>query len=444
VSTRIRPLKRPCIVIVLFVLVSASLSRGQGKATNVDRGQARDMLRALEDTVEKHYYDPTFHGVDMKGRFAEAGQKIDQMTLANQTYGILAWFLDGLGDSHTFFLPPAFNYSVRNGWERGFIGDKCYITAVEPHSDAEAKGIKRGDEILTIEGYHPTRQSIQRMDYAFNALAPRREMHLQVASPDGKSRDVVVKGYVQNHVQTTGVWVGGTDRSQLLHGFEDYLASVESRYIESGDALLIWKLPEFNLSDSGVNEMIGKARKHKAFILDLRNDPGGNEKTMEGILGGIFEHEVHVGDRVQREGKKPYDVKGRGDAAFTGKLIVLVDAGSGSASEIFSRVVQLEKRGEVIGDHTSGLVREAKAYIFKEGQMTVFWYGAQITEADLLMKDGQSLERGGVTPDVLLVPTQADIAAGRDPVLAAAAQLAGVSLTPEKAGALFPPIWRTK
>jgi len=43
------------------------------------------------------------------------------------------------------------------------------------------------------------------MDYAFNALAPRREMHLQVASPDGKSRDVVVKGYVQNHVQTTGV-----------------------------------------------------------------------------------------------------------------------------------------------------------------------------------------------------------------------------------------------
>jgi C-terminal processing protease CtpA/Prc len=444
VSTRIRPFNMSCVVILVFALAAAPLSRAQEKATNVDRGQARDMLHALEDTVEKHYYDPTFHGVDMKARFAEAGQKIDQMTLANQTYGILAWFLDGLGDSHTFFLPPAFNYSVRNGWERGFIGDKCYITAVEPHSDAEAKGIKRGDEILTIEGYHPTRQSIQRMDYAFNALAPRREMHLQVASPDGKPRDVVVKGHVENHVQTTGVWVGGTDRSQLLHGFEDFLASVESRYVEFGDALLIWKLPEFNLGDSGVNELIGKARKHKAFILDLRDDPGGSEKAMEGILGGVFEHEVHVGDRVQREGKKPYDVKGRGDAVFTGQLIVLVDAGSGSASEIFARVVQLEKRGEVIGDHTSGLVREAKAYIFKEGQMTLFWYGAQITEADLLMKDGQSLERVGVTPDVLLVPTQADFAAGRDPVLAAAAQRAGVSLTPEKAGALFPPIWRTK
>jgi C-terminal processing protease CtpA/Prc len=60
------------------------------------------------------------------------------------------------------------------------------------------------------------------------------------------------------------------------------------------------------------------------------------------------------------------------------------------------------------------------------------------------MKDGQSLERVGVEPDVMLLPTQADFVAGRDPVLAAAAQLAGVSLTPEKAGALFPTIWLTK
>lgn len=443
-STRICPFNVPCIAILVFVLAAAPVSRAQVKATNVDRGQARDMLHALKDAVEKHYYDPTFHGVDLNARFAEGEQKIDQMTMANQAYGILAWFLDGLGDSHTFFVPPAFNYSVRNGWEKGFIGDKCYITGVEPHSDAEAKGIRRGDEILEIEGFRPTRQSIVRMDYAFQALAPRKEMHLKIASPDGKVRDVLVKGHVENYPQTVGVLLGGTDQSQLLHGFEDYLVSMESRLVEFGDALLIWKLPEFNLGDSGVSEMIGKARKHKAFILDLRDNPGGYVKTLEGILGGVFEHDIHVGDLVKRDGKKPKDVKGHGDGAFTGKLIVLVNAGSGSASEIFARVIQLEKRGEVIGDHTAGLVREAKSYIFTEGPSTLFDYGAQITEGDLLMKDGQSLERVGVQPDVLLVPTQADFAAGRDVVLADAAQLAGVSLTPEKAGALFPTIWRTK
>jgi C-terminal processing protease CtpA/Prc len=443
-STRIRPLQKACIAILLFVLAPGSLSWAQQKATNVDRGEARGMLHVLADTVEKYYYDPTLHGVDMKARYAEAEQKIDQMTMANEAYGILAWFLDGLGDSHTGFEPPPFNYSVRNGWEKGFIGEKCYITAVEPHSDAEAKGIKRGDEILAIEGFRPTRQSIARMDYAFSVLAPRREMHLKVASPDGKVRDVVVKGHVENYPQTRGVLVGGTDQAQRYHRREDSLVSVEPRHVDFGDTLLIWKLAEFNLTEIGVDELIGQARKHKALILDLRENPGGAVKTLEGILGGVFEHGVHVGDLVKREGKKPFDVKGRGDGAFTGKLIVLVNASSGSASEIFARVVQLEKRGEVIGDHTAGLVREAKSHVFQEGQSLLYWYGAQITEGDLLMKDGQSLERVGVQPDLLLVPSQADFAAGRDLVLADAAQLTGVSLTPEKAGALFPPIWRTK
>lgn len=58
------------------------------------------------------------------------------------------------------------------------------------------------------------------------------------------------------------------------------------------------------------------------------------------------------------------------------------------------------------------------------------------------MKDGQSLERIGVTPDEIKLPVPADLAAKRDPVLAYAASLLGVTLTPEKAGALFPLEWR--
>ncbi|HEV3254487.1 MAG TPA: S41 family peptidase [Candidatus Acidoferrales bacterium] len=443
-STRIRTFNMSCIAILAFALAAAPLSRAQEKATNVDRGQARDMLHALKEAVEQHYYDPTLHGVDLNARYAEGGKKIDQMTLQNQAYGILAWFLDGLGDSHTFFLPPRFNYSVRNGWEKEMVGDKCYITAVEPHSDAEAQGIKRGDEVLAIEGYPPTRQSIARMGYAFNVLAPRKEMHLKVASPDGKAREVLVKAHVENHPQTAGVLVGGTDQAQRRHEFQDSMVSAEPRQVELGDALLIWKLPDINLNEIGVDEVVGRARKHKALILDLRDNGFGFPKSMEDMLGGIFENEVHVGDLMTRDGKKPYEVKGRGNGAYTGKLIVLVDDGTAALAELFARVVQLEKRGQVIGDHTSGEVRKSKRYYFTEGQSLHFTYGLQVTEADIVMKDGQSLERVGVEPDVLLLPTQADLAAGRDPVLAAAAQLAGVSLTPEKAGALFPTIWRTK
>ena len=57
------------------------------------------------------------------------------------------------------------------------------------------------------------------------------------------------------------------------------------------------------------------------------------------------------------------------------------------------------------------------------------------------MSDGKSLEHVGVTPDRLLLPSANAVAAGRDPVLAAAAQELGVNLSSEQAGKLFPYEW---
>jgi len=103
--------------------------------------------------------------------------------------------------------------------------------------------------------------------------------------------------------------------------------------------------------------------------------------------------------------------------------------------------VQLEKRGSVIGDRSEGSVMEAKRYSYRLGADTVVFYGASITESDLIMTDGKSLEHNGVTPDELFLPSAADLASGRDPVLAHAAGLVGVKLTPEDAGKMFPFEW---
>ncbi|PYV47342.1 MAG: hypothetical protein DMG94_06500, partial [Acidobacteria bacterium] len=116
-------------------------------------------------------------------------------------------------------------------------------------------------------------------------------------------------------------------------------------------------------------------------------------------------------------------------------------ARSASAAELFARIVQLEKRGTVIGDRTSGAVMEAKHYDEQMGTDTVIFYGASITEWDLIMADGKSLEHNGVMPDELVLPDARHLGSGRDPVLARAAEIVGVKVSSDEAGKAFPYEW---
>jgi C-terminal processing protease CtpA/Prc len=159
------------------------------------------------------------------------------------------------------------------------------------------------------------------------------------------------------------------------------------------------------------------------------------------MISNFFDRDIKVGDIKRRKETKPLIAKTRGRDAFTGTLIVLIDSQSGSAAELFARIVQIEKRGLVIGDTSAGAVMRSQLYDHQHGFDEMITYGASITDADIIMTDGRSLEHVGVTPDELKLPTPAALAAKHDPVLAYAASLAGVTMTPEKAGELFPVVW---
>jgi carboxyl-terminal processing protease len=130
-------------------------------------------------------------------------------------------------------------------------------------------------------------------------------------------------------------------------------------------------------------------------------------------------------------------------APFAGRIVVLIDADSGSAAELLARVVQLEKRGTVIGDQSSGAVMQGEILAGAvEGPQGFIFYHASVTRADLIMSDGTSLERIGVKPDELMMPASEDLAAGRDPVLARAIAMLGGAIDPAAAAALFPVEWK--
>jgi len=210
-------------------------------------------------------------------------------------------------------------------------------------------------------------------------------------------------------------------------------------FVKVGEELFIWKMSDFDLSEKGVDEMMMEAARHKSLILDLRGNSGGYEVVLQRLLGYFFEHDVRIGERRGRKEVKPLMAKTQGDRVFRGRLIVIVDSASASAAELFARVVQLEKRGSVIGDRTAGAVTEARTftheYYRRRGtslSALAVVYGVSVTVNDLVMTDGNSLENIGVLPDELMLPRPQDLAANRDPVLLRAAELAGVQLDLKK------------
>lgn len=217
------------------------------------------------------------------------------------------------------------------------------------------------------------------------------------------------------------------------------ILSANTVYEEFGSDLIIYRFSSFEIDPDDVGKMMKRIGGHKSAILDLRSNPGGRVDTLEKVVGYFFDHEVKVADFKQRRATREIRVKPKSNV-FTGQLVVLIDSQSASAAEIFARLMQLEKRGIVIGDQSSGKVMESQSYDFELGTSTnPVLYGLSITDADVVMSDGTSLEWVGVTPDKLMLPTAEDFRKHRDPVIAYAASTAGVELSPEKAGALFAP-----
>jgi C-terminal processing protease CtpA/Prc len=431
----------PCVLVLICLFCLSATA--QQTVSSRDRERGRLILSAIKEDLKKNYYDPNFHGMDIDARFKTAEEKIKQATSLGQIFGIIAQTLFELEDSHTFFLPPPRTYKTEYGWQMQMIGDKSYVVAVKPGSDAEAKGLKEGDEIYTLEGWGPTRANLWKIQYLYHGLRPQTGMSLVIIKPDGKEQKLDVMAKVQQGKQVIDLTGGGdgNDIWNLIRESENESRLRRHRYVEIGEDLFIWKMPGFDLLKDSVDDFVNKFRKKKGLILDLRGNHGGYEETLLRLLGNVFDKDVNVGDLKRRKETKPLIAKTRGDNVFSGKLVVLIDSESGSAAELFARLVQSGKRGTIIGDVSAGKVMRSKSYDHQLGVDTVVFYGVSVTDADIIMSDGKSLEHVGVTPDEIRLPTAADLAARRDPVLAYAASLFGIAISPEKAGAMFPIEW---
>ncbi|HQR37429.1 MAG TPA: S41 family peptidase [Blastocatellia bacterium] len=434
-----------CLVfpIALAIILAVPVRARAQAFRDDDIARGRAMLDLIRKDIKKSYYDPAFHGIDVDARFKESDAQIQKATSNGQIFSIIAQTLVDFHDSHLYFIPPSRAARVEYGWKMRMIGDRCHVIAVKPGSDAAAKGLKPGDEIYSVDGFQPTRENFWLLTYLFYTLRPKPGLDVVIRTPEGQARELQISAFVRREKRVLNLdSEDGSDLNQLLRDAENEAEAERHVYMKAGQDVLVWKMPAFDLNRAHVDDIMDEAHGRKALIIDMRGNGGGYEETMLRLLGNLFEKDVSVGTIKRRSESKPLVAPTRGgDKVFKGTVIVLVDSRSGSAAELTARVLQLEKRGVVIGDRSAGAVMRARSNTYRWGVDTIVMYGASITDGDIVMGDGKSLENIGVTPDVLLLPTQEDMHAGRDPVLARALALAGLKEDAVAAGAMFPIEW---
>ena len=212
--------------------------------SSIDREQVAQMLRDARDEVKKHYYDPKIKGIDWDARYERYAAQIPNARELGDGFRIVAGFLIGLDDSHTFFDPPNRKNRYDYGYQMGLVGDTAFVTQVRPKSDAEGK-LHIGDQVLTINGIRVDRKGFHTVEYYFNNLAPQDSLKLIVQSPTGERREVIVNAAIKEGKQVLEPFdSGGSDIWDSVRQEENAGHAFREQIVEDGN-LAIWKLPIF-------------------------------------------------------------------------------------------------------------------------------------------------------------------------------------------------------
>lgn len=421
--------------LLIAVCLLLGWSRVEAQLGPLDRARARDMLRMVRDDLRRHYYDPNYHGIDLEGRFRTADSLLDQAQTIDQLIGAIARMVLELQDSHTVFIPPSQTIKVRYGWDIQMMGDSCYVVGVAPGSDAQQKGLQVGDRVVAIQGVAPTRSLIGLLDYFMYSLNPVNAATLSVVSPAGGAQEIQAASRVIERRRVLDL-INGDDIWALIRDADNLDEIERNRFVEVDSLTLVWKLVDFG-SQARVDEGINKARRFQNLILDLRSNRGGAERVMLRFLSRVLDRETVV-DTLHRRDKVEVLRITPDEKRYSGKLIVLIDSRSASASEIVARVVQLESRGVVIGDRSAGAVMRSIYHGHQIGAELAVPYGMNISDAAVVQRDGGQLENVGVIPDIVAIPGGSDLAVERDIAMSEALRQFGYPVPAGGVTVMFP------
>lgn len=308
-----------------------------------------------------------------------------------------------MGDPHTNYMDPLElrqsdlelqgNYEGIGAWVDTTTE---YVTIIAPMegSPAEAAGIKAGDVVLAVDGQDMT--GIDGDVVISHILGPAGTTVVLTIQREGEAApfDVsIVRGQI-------------------------FVPSVESEMLPGE----IGYVQLFTFGSDSADEM-HKAlqslmdQNPKGLIVDLRNNGGGFLDTAVDITSEFIDEGVVLYEEYNDGSRTTYDAQS-GGLALDVPLVILVNQGTASASEILAGAIQDHQRGQLVGVTTfgKGSVQISRRLANSQGAL-------RVTIAHWLTPDERLIHGLGLEPDVAVLLSDDDLQAGRDPQLDAAVDL---------------------
>ncbi|OPY80912.1 MAG: Carboxy-terminal processing protease CtpB precursor [Syntrophorhabdus sp. PtaU1.Bin058] len=356
-------------LVVVFLLGFYIGAQGKRAVTSTNDKEIYEYLKTFSDVIDL-----------VKKNYVEETKDKDLI------YSAIKGILESL-DPHSSFLPPDMYKDMQSETkgEFGGIGIEITIkdgfpTVITPIEDTPAykAGLKSGDHIIRIDG-KPTK-NMSLMDVV---------KMIRGAKGKSVSLTIVREGTpgVKEYNIVRDIIVVKSVKFRMLEDNYGYVRIVQFQERTSRD--LNNALKEL--------EKANKEKPLKGLILDLRNDPGGLLEQAVEVSDKFLTDDVIVSieGRQKEENKVKFYAKSRKDD-YLGPLVVLVNEGSASASEIVAGALQDYKRAIVVGTKTFG----------KGSVQTIFPLGdgsaVRLTTAKYFTPKGRSIQAEGITPDIVV------------------------------------------
>jgi carboxyl-terminal processing protease len=382
-------------------------------------------FKLVWDTVERAYFDSTFGGVDWTAVRWKYREQLPAAANNDQLRRLLQAMLGELHRTHFAILPR--DAAVFNPSERTRIGSagarvepiegRIAVQAVDPDSPAARGGLAPGDAVVSVDGtaIDPLFSQLARSGYtgAKAASYVTDFVDTRLNGPEGAAVKLELEdlaGQRRTALVTCGPSRG--EWSEPYGHFPSYPIRFDAHRDEDGIAVIsfnVFALPAMRR----FRAFCAQLKPGDGLILDLRGNEGGVTSIASGMCGFLCANRGSLGTLHLREGQASLEYHPQ-PTVFNGPVAILIDGRSASTSEILAAGLEEAHRARVFGEKSAGAALPSVFAALPTGDL--FQYAV----ADLKTPGGTLIEGSGVTPEVEVKTTRADLATGWDPVFAAA------------------------